>query len=300
MNKILKAIKNPYKLIYGFLLRNISFSKRIEDETYLGIAYRSVFGRKINWKEPQMYNEKLQWLKINYRQPSLTKLVDKYEVKEHVASKIGREYIIPTLAVWNNIKDIDIEKLPEKFVLKCTHDSGGVVICKEKNNFDFKTAKEKLEISLNKNFYWMEREWPYKNVQPRIIAEEYIEDKKSKSLNDYKIFCFNGNIDSIMVCKGREKGHPDFYFYDINWNRLIYQKLELEKGDNIEKPHNLSRMIELTKILSQGFPHVRVDFYDVDEKLYFGELTFFDQSGFDTDILPATDAKWGKLLKLPL
>ena len=300
MNKILKAIKNPYKLIYGFLLNNLSFSKKIEDETYLGIAYRSVFEKKINWKKPQSYNEKLQWLKINYRTSLLTKLVDKCEVKEYVASKIGWEYVIPTLGVWNNTSDIEIEKLPEKFVLKCTHDSGGVVVCKDKKNFNFETAKEKLEKSLKQNFYWMAREWPYKNVQPRVIAVAYIEDKKNKSLNDYKIFCFNGYVDSIMVCKGREKGHPDFYFYDKNWNRLIYQKQELEKDDNVEKPQNLLQMIELAEILSQGFPHVRVDFYDVDGKVLFGELTFFNQSGFDTDILPETDVKWGKLLELPL
>ena len=256
-------------------------------------------GRKLNWEQPQYYSEKLQWLKINYRTPIMTKLVDKYEVKEYVASKIGWEYVIPTLGVWTNTDDINIEKLPDKFVLKCTHDSGGVVICKNKKDFNFKTAKEKLDKSMKKNFYWMAREWPYKNVKPRIIAELYIEDKKNESLNDYKFFCFNGFIDSILVCKGREKGHPNFYHYDQNWNRLIYQKEELEKDDNIKKPQNLALMIELAKILSQGFPHVRVDFYNVDGKVFFGELTFFNQSGFDTDILPETDAKWGDLLELP-
>ena len=420
--------------------RRVSF---LPDEYYLQLKFYDVFGRFMDFSNPKTFNEKLQWLKVYNRKPEYTMMVDKYAVKSYVSNLIGKEYIIPTLGVWNSFDEIDFNSLPDQFVLKCTHDSGGLVVCRDKLNLDIDAVKKKIETSLSNNFYYMGREWPYKNVPRRIIAEQYMAEelrdykqlffesaprmtlvyserftkegvkedfydevwnhlnipktthgeavfsiqrpkqyelmkrlvekisekmsfaridfyeinekvyfgeisfypedrfeaftpekwnlklgewvklparggyrlnsddcsiiisnsyynnKVEKSINDYKIFCFNGEIDSVMVCTGREKGHPDFYFYDTNWNRLYYQQDCLEKANDIKKPQNLEEMLSIAKVLSQGLSHVRVDLFDIDNNIYFGELTFFDNSGFDTDISYETDLKWGEKIILP-
>lgn len=268
----------------------------IPDGVYLKMKFKKSMGYPLNLKNPKTFNEKLQWLKLYNRDPEYTTMVDKYAAKKYIADKIGPEYIIPTLGVWDSFDDIDFDALPDQFVLKCTHDSGSYIICPNKNRLDIVSAKNKLETGLRNNFYWQSREWPYKNVQPRIIAEKFI----GYYPKDYKFFVFNGVIDSIMVCKDRDKGHPSFYFYDTDWKRMYYQHDKIEANDEIEKPKNLQTMIDIVKKLSVGFPHVRVDLYNVDGKVFFGEFTLFDQSGFDTDITYETDLMWGAKIDLSL
>lgn len=414
----------------------------LPDKVFLKMYYPVMMNEELDLKNPKTFNQKLQWLKLYDRKPEYTTMVDKYAVKEYVADKIGKEYIIPTLGVWDNFDDIDFDSLPNQFVLKCTHDSGGLVICRDKSKLDIAMAKKKINMSLKHDYFYNGREWPYKNVPHRIIAEQYMADdlrdyklfcfegaprmtlvcserftkdglkedfynetwnhlniqrpahgnatfpiqcpkqydlikrlatklsdkmpfsridfyeinekvyfgeitfypasgfegfkpeewdlklgewiklprggyrlnsdscsitisnsyynnNAEKSINDYKIFCFNGKVDSIMVCTGREKGHPDFYFYDTNWKRLYYQYAYLERKNQIEKPYNLDEMLKIAERLSKGHSHIRVDLFDIDNNIYFGELTFFDNSGFDTDISYETDLKWGEEIILP-
>ena len=279
------------------ILKKISYL--IPDKLYLSLKYRFKMKRKINWKNPKTYNEKLQWLKLYDRNPLYTKLVDKYEVKKYVSTIIGDEYIIPTIGIYNSFDEIDFDKMPSQFVIKCTHDSGGIVICKDKKTFDKKTAKKKIEKSLKNNFYSSHREWPYKNVKPRIIIEKYLEDKKYKELRDYKFFCFSGDVKIMFVASNRQKkGDTYFDFYDTNFNHLDIINGHPNSPNKIEKPRNFDKMIYLSKVLSKGLKHVRVDFYEVDGKVYFGEMTFFDGSGFDKIEPEIWDYKLGNMLNI--
>lgn len=284
------------------IIKKLAYSgclKCMPDKMYLKLLFPAHVNYKLNLKCPKTYNEKLQWLKLYDRNPVYTKLVDKLEVKQIIGKQIGNEYIIPTLGVWERYEDIDFSVLPNSFVLKCTHDSGGLVVCKDKNILDLKKTQEKINKSLNTNYYYSCREWPYKNVTPKIIAEEYIGDRVSVP-EDYKFYTFDGEIDSVMVCKGREYGHPEFIFYDVNWNRLYYNKKEVTLEKEEEKPENFDKMVEIVRVLSKGYSQLRVDLYNVKGKIYFGELTFFNQSGFDADITYETDIYWGEKIKLSL
>ena len=200
MNKIVKYIKRPSNIL--LYLMNKNFFKWIPDEKYITIKYKLEMNQKLNLKEPKTFNEKLQWLKLYDRKPEYTKMVDKYEAKKYVADIIGEEYIIPTLGVWDKFEDIDFTKLPNQFVLKPTHASGNVFICKNKDEIDYKKLKKTVQKWLKRNYYLVHREWPYKNVKPRIIAEEYMEDQIGE-LIDYKVYAFNGQCDYVMVCFDR-------------------------------------------------------------------------------------------------
>lgn len=267
------------------------------DKLYLKLLFFSNMNRRLDFKNLNTYNEKLQWLKLNDHQKKYVNMVDKYEAKFLVEKIIGNEYIIPTLGVWDKFEDINFSLLPNKFVLKCTHDSGGLVICKDKNKFDIEAAKIKINESLKREFYYIGREWPYKNVKPRIIAEEFIEGSEHAP-DDFKFFTFDGKIDSIMVCKDRELGKPKFLFYDLEWNRLLYQNNEPDSCYNLRKPENFEKMIEIVKSLSKDFRQIRIDLYNVNGKIYFGEYTFFNDSGFDRDISYETDLYWGSKIDL--
>lgn len=423
------------------LLNVTGLVERCPDEIYLKIIYEVYMNKKLDLKHPTTFNEKLQWLKIHNRNPKYTSLVDKYAVKEYISDTIGSKYVIPTIGVWDSFDEINFEVLPNQFVLKCTHDSGGLVICHDKEKFDVEAARKIINKSLERNYYVWSREWPYKNVPHRIIAEQYMADdlrdyklfcfngvprmtlmcserftkdglkedfydevwnhlkvqrpthgnailpiqrpkqyelmkklaaklsekmpfaridfyeinekvyfgeitfypasgfeefkpeewdlklgewiklptggyklvsnecsilitdsynnKESKALIDYKFFCFDGEIDSVMVCAGREKGHPDFYFYDTEWNRLYYQHNNLEKDDVVSKPQNFEEMKDIVRKLSKGYCHIRIDLYDINGNIYFGEFTFFNASGFDQDITSKTNERWGEKIKLP-
>jgi len=252
--------------------------------------------RPLDLKNPKTFNEKLQWLKINDRRPEYINMVDKYAAKEFAARIIGDEYIIPTLGVWNHFDDIDFSNLPNQFALKCTHDSGSYFICKDKSSFDKNVAKIKIESGLKRNFYYYGREWPYKKIKPRIIAETYIEDSPETGLPDYKFFCFNGEVDSVMVCIDRHIKETKFYFFDKNWILLRYnvRGKNAPKDFSLPQPKNIHKMFELAAKLSKNIPFVRVDLYEAQNKIYFGEMTFYPDSGFDPNILEETDLLWGE------
>lgn len=267
--------------IISYMGRNYIY---VPDKLYLKIKYRREFKKKLDLKNPQTFNEKLQWLKLYNRNPEYTKMVDKYEVREYIKEKIGGEYLIPLLGVYDNFDDIDFSKLPNQFVIKCNHDSGGLVICKDKSKLNIDETRKKINRSLKTNYYYAGREWPYKNVKPRIIIEEYMEDKIDKELIDYKLYAFNGKVDYVMTCFDRFNGGPKFIYFDQNWNiKKSFSNDGMKYGDNINlrKPNNLDKMFEFASLLSKNIPFVRVDFYEVNGKLYFGELTFFPSSGFD-------------------
>lgn len=275
-------------------------SRLIPDRIYLQIVYFRHFKKFIDFDNPKTFNEKIQWLKLNYRKEEYTKLVDKYRVKQYITKLIGEEYVIPTLGVWNNVDDIDFKSLPEKFVLKCNNDSGGIVICKNKKDFDEAKAKSFLKERLKNNGYWYGREWPYKNVKPCIIAEKYMEDSISKDIKDYKFFCFNGSMEFFDIDIDRFIEHRANY-YDRNGNFLPFGKTYCppDYTKKIEMPKNLDKMIELAETISHNTVLSRIDFYEIDGQVYFGEITFYPGSGFS----PFTDEKWdyklGDMIDLP-
>lgn len=274
--------------------------KYIPDKLFLKILFKRCMDKRLNLANPQTFNEKLQWLKLYDRKPEYTTMVDKYAVKKYVADIIGEEYIIPTLGVWNHFDEIDFSTLPKQFVLKCTHDSGGLVICRDKNKLDMKAAKEKLESSLKINYYWSGREWPYKNVKPRIIAEKYMTDSCTNDLYDYKFFCFGGQVKCFKVDFDRFIEHHANY-YDPSGKILSFGEAELppiyDKPIKITK--NLEKMCEFAEKLTAGIPFLRADFYDVEGKIYFGELTFYPASGFGKFTDDSWDLQLGKWIELP-
>ncbi|ABN52588.1 MAG TPA: glycosyl transferase [Hungateiclostridium thermocellum] len=298
MKKIKDILTNP--LLYITLALGRILPKNIKgDELYLRILYRVRLKKKLNLQNPQRYNEKLQWLKLYDRRPEYTKMVDKYEVKKYVAEKIGEKYVIPTLGVWDRFEDINFDLLPEQFVLKCTHDSGGIVICKDKKCFDFKQAKKKIERCLKRNYYLNTREWPYKDVKPRIIAEQYMVDESGYELKDYKFFAFDGKVKALFIATDRGID-TRFDFYDTDFNHLPIQNGYPNATRELKKPENFELMIKLAEVLSEGIPHVRIDFYNVNGRVYFGEMTFFHWSGLKPFIPDEWDYKFGSWITLPL
>lgn len=274
------------------ILKKIKYSMRfLPDKMYLQIYYFAQFHKFIDFKNPKTFNEKLNWLKIYDRNPEYTKMVDKYEAKEYVKNIIGEEYIIPTLGVWDKFDDIDFDKLPNQFVLKCTHDSEGLVIVKDKLKFDIKEAKKKIEKAMKYNFYYIGREYPYKNIKPRIIAEQYMEDEKYHELRDYKFFCFNGKVNALFIATDRGIGETKFDYFDIKFNHLDIRQHYPNSSQKIEKPINYDKMIKLSEKISKDLKHVRIDWYEVNGKLYFGEITFYHFSGLQ----PFNDVKWDNM-----
>lgn len=279
------------------VVKNSCFAKLLPDRLYLTLLFINSFGYKPDFDNPVTFNEKLQWLKLNDRKDIYTTMVDKYEVKKYVADIIGEEYIIPTLGVYNNFDDIDFSKLPNQFVIKCTHDSGGLVICKNKKELDLKKSKEKIEKSLKNNYYYSGREWPYKNVKPRLLIEKYM----GKDLNDYKIFCFNGEPKFTLVCSNRNGNFKNTDFYDNNWNLLSFtRENHLNNPNGIEKPKKLDEMLNIARNLSKNIPFVRVDLYDIDDDIYFGELTFYPSGGFEGFNPEEWDKKIGDMLDISM
>ena len=278
---------------YGFL-------NWMDDEKYLKKMFYHTFGRKLDLNNPQTFNEKLQWLKLYDRKPIYSTMVDKYEAKKYVASIIGEEYIIPTLGVWNSVDDIDFESLPSQFVLKATHDSHGVIICKDKSTLDIEAAKAKLKKALKSNYYKRFREWPYKNVKPRIIAEMYMEDNGTEELRDYKFFCFGGQAKCFKVDFDRFIEHKANYF-SISGDQLDIgeQVCPPDFTKVIELPANIPVMKELAEILTKETPFLRADFYDVNGNVYFGELTFYPASGLGKFTFDGNDELLGSWIKLP-
>jgi hypothetical protein len=289
MNKIKKAISNPY-WAFGVIIRKV-FSKCLSDRLFIKLEYLSGMKKMPDLAHPTTYNEKLQWLKLNDIHPEYSDLVDKHLVKSYIAKRIGKEYLIPTLKVWNRVEDIDFDSLPNEFVLKTTHDSGGVVICRDKATFDREKAIKKLQKSLNTNYFYEHREYPYKNVVPRIIAEPLMVDESGYELKDYKFFVFNGKCKMLFVGTDRQTDLC-FDFFDPQFNHLPFVQGHPWAKKEIKKPASLAKMVEIAEILGEGFPHVRVDLYDINGKIYFGELTFFHFSGN----VPFESAEWDKTI----
>lgn len=290
---------HPRSLMMG-ILKKINFL--FSDKLYIQLVYYLEMRKWPNLTNPQTYNEKLQWLKLYDRRPEYSMMVDKHAVKSYVSSLIGEEYIIPTIGVWNDPKEIEWEKLPKQFVLKTTHGGGntGVVVCKDKSVFDRETAIVKLEKSLSQDLYKILREWQYKDVPKRIIAEEYKEDSKTHSLDDYKFFCFDGEVKALFVATGRQEyAEPRFDYFDAEFNHLDIVQHHPMSGKNIQKPVSFDKMKWMAEKLSKGIPAVRVDLYEVDGKVYFGEYTFTHHGG----IVPFTPEKWdyvfGSWISLP-
>ncbi len=297
LERILFYIKHPKDILLK--LDNLRIIK-IPDKTYLKIKYKLKIGKKLDIENPKTFNEKLQWLKLHDRKDIYTTMVDKYEVKKYVANIIGEEYIIPTLGIYEKWEEIDFDKLPNQFVIKCTHDSGGVIICKDKNDFNMKKAKKKICKLLGHNYFYYGREWPYKNVKPRIIIEKYMEDKYKKELKDYKLFCFNGKTEIILVCSERfSSDNMCKTWFDKEWNILHIIENNHRVDSSIKRPKKLDEMIEKANILSKKIPFIRVDFYEINEKIYFGELTFFPSSGFEKFEPQEWNRKFGDMIELP-
>ena len=269
-------------------------------EQFLKRMYLIKMGKELNLENPTTYTEKLQWLKLYDHRPEYTTMVDKYAVKQYVSDSIGEQYVIPMLGVWENADDIDFNTLPDKFVLKTTHDSGALVICKDKNTLDIKAARKKLNYFLKRHYYDCNREWPYKNVKPRIIAEVYMEDSTYKELRDYKFFTFGGEPKVLYIAQGRGRGEPTVAdFFDMDFNHLPFTIDHDMAQTTPPKPECFEEMKRLAAILSQGTPQLRVDFYEVDGKVYFGEMTFFHCSGFDGFHPEEWDTIFGSWVTLP-
>ena len=293
-------LKNP-RLILNHCF-SVFWGRCLSDKTYLKVKYWLVTGKKLDLKTPKTFSEKLQWLKLYDRRPEYTIMVDKVKAKDFVSSVLGDEYIIPTLGVWDDPDKIDFEALPDKFVLKCNHNSGlGMYICKDKDEMDVERVKAGLRQGLKHNYFLFGREWPYKDVPRRILAEQYIDPVPGmKDLPDYKFFCFNGEPKYCQVISGRgTKMCIDFFDYE--WRHQPFHEPHNYPFADIEpeKPRNLEKMWQAAARLAEGKPFSRIDFYDVADKVYFGEITFFPTSGmggFDPD---DWDTKFGEWITLP-
>ena len=288
--------------LYCFLfLRKIGLINLLSDEVFLKINFRLRIGRPLNLNNPRGFNDKLQWLKLYDRNPKYTTMVDKYYVKEYISNVIGKEYVIPTIGVWDTIEDIDFSILPNQFVMKTTHDSGGCYICKDKSKLDNMELKKIINRSLNRNYYIQSREWPYKNVKPRIIVEPYLVDESGFELKDYKLMCFNGKVRCSFVCSNRNsKSGLNVNFYDRDWIPMPFERHYPKNNTEIPKPICYELMIELAEKLSKDIPFVRVDFYQIDNKPKFGELTFYPGAGLEEFTPEEWDFKLGDLLVLPI
>lgn len=297
IERLFKAIKNPFWLA-GVFLRWISPLIK-DDKLFVKIEYFLAMKRILHLDTPTTFNEKIQWLKIYDTNPIHAKMVDKYEVKPLVGAIIGEEYIIPTLGIWNTFDEIDFNRLPKKFVLKCTHDSGGIFICKDKGLLDTRIARKIIMKNYNKKYFYEHRENPYKHVVPRIIAEPYLEDESGWQLKDYKIFCFNGKPKFIEVDYDRYENHK-LNVYDLEWNYIdFYMTSPNDPQKHIAKPPRLDLMLRHAEVLAKDEIFVRVDFYSVHGKVYFGELTYHPGAGMVEFQPKEYDRKLGEMLKLP-
>ena len=282
INTFLKLLKTPIKLIPP--LANKGLLNWMTDATLLKLMYKSRTGKTLDLDNPKSFNEKLQWLKLYDRNPLYTKLVDKYDVRSYIAEKIGKEYLIPLYGVWDHPDEINFDSLPDQFVLKCTHDSGSVIICDDKSTFDINRAKKELKKAQKFNFYYHGREWPYKNVKPRIIAEKYmLNTANSTELTDYKWYCFDGVAKAMFIVTDRQIPGEEkkLDYFDMEFRHLPFTFGGPNASRPIEKPTSFELMRELAERVSQNIPHVRVDFYEVDGQVYFGEMTFYDGCGME-------------------
>lgn len=296
--KLKKTIENP-NLPLLFLLSKPWVSRLFSDKAYLKLKYRLIMGKKLDLENPKTFNEKLQWLKLYNRKEEYSIMADKYSVRKYIAEKIGEEYLVPLIGAWDSADDIDFDKLPDKFVLKCNHNSGlGMCICKDKSKLDTEKVRKELNSGLREKYFYGGREWCYKNIKPRIIAEQYLSDESGAELKDYKFMCFNGKVECSFVCSERFDSGLKVTFFDSNWKRLPFERHYPTSEYEISKPKNFEKMVALAESLAKDIPFVRVDFYNVDGKIYFGEMTFYPGSGFEEFTPEVWDYKLGDLINL--
>lgn len=273
--------------------------KFIPSSLYLKCVYSASMDKKLDLKNPMTFNEKIQWLKLYDKNSQYINLVDKYEVRKFVKETIGEEYLIPLVGVFDNFDEINFDDLPNEFVLKCSHDSGSVLICRDKSKFDISKAQKKMKRHLKRNYYWHAREWCYKKVKPRIICEKFMMDESHKELKDYKVFCFNGKPRLIQVDFDRFASHKkniyttEWEFVDVSINHPNQPTLQ------IPKPERLDDMLYFARVLSRDIPFVRVDFYSINNRLYFGEMTFYPGSGYLIFSPESLDLEMGSWIDLP-
>ncbi len=299
---LLKSLKKPYLILPYFWQR---CSKHIKsDKFYLKVYYRLCIGKRLNLNHPKTFTEKLQWLKLHNTSELCTQLVDKYSVRDFIKDKIGEKYLIPLLGVWEHFDEIDFDSLPNEFVLKTNHGSGGVITCKDKSKLNKEAVKKQLEESLRKNYFWASREYPYKNVHPKIIAEKFMKGEDGNAPVDYKFFCFSGEPKVLFFASERDNRQnlpPKFDYYDMELNHLPVRSKGHENAQvKLSMFPELEEMKRVARILSEGFPHVRVDLYLVKGQIYFGEMTFHHDGGLVPFIPEEWDEKFGNMIKLPI
>ena len=292
-NPILRKLENAMWLVLNHTL---------SDKTLLSLKFKKYFHKKMNWDNPQTFSEKIQWLKIYGRTKVNQIMSDKYLVKQYITDRIGAQYVIPLLGVWDKPEDIDFSKLPDKFVIKCNHNSGtGMYICRDKSKLDENTVRKELRKGLHQDYYIGSREYAYKDIPRKFIAEQYMEDAETKELRDYKFFCFDGEPRALFIASGRLQGEEcvTFDFFDMDYNHLPFTNGHPNAKVQPEKPKCFEEMKQLAAKLSKDMPHVRVDFYEVNGRVYFGEFTFSHWGG----LMPFEPEEWdytfGSWIKLP-
>lgn len=250
----------------------------ISDKAFIKKKFKKEMGREVELENPINFNDKIQWLKLNWYDPLAIKCADKYEVRKFIQERIGNQILNELYGVYESVEEIDINKLPKSFVLKGTHGSGFNIICKDKSKINWRNELKKMNRWLKTNYYWQNREWVYKDIKPRIICEKYLEDENGQLPKDYKFFCFDGKPKFMYIASDRGK-ETKFDFYNLNWDKILVSQYYPTSNYEIPKPKNLDQMLKYARILSKGFPHVRVDFYLNNNNIIFGELTFFHFSG---------------------
>ncbi|HHU55797.1 MAG TPA: glycosyl transferase [Acholeplasmataceae bacterium] len=281
-------------------MSNAIINKMIPSRLWLKVEYYISINKDLNLSNPQTFNEKLQWLKLYDRNPQYTELVDKLEVRKYISKTIGEDYLIPLIGVWDKFEDIDFDKLPNQFVLKPTHTSGNVFICKDKSAIDYLKLEKEINDWLEREYYWVHREWPYKNIKPRIICEKYMVDESGDELKDYKFMCFNGEVKCSFVCLNRNSPKGlNVDFYDMDWKPMPFERHYSNSGKRTPKPKTFDEMVRISQLLSKDITFVRIDFYEVNGKLFIGEITFYPGSGFEEFTPESYDYLLGSWIKLP-
>ena len=297
-SKLIRLIKDSdYRWVY---LGRKGFFNFMPDEEFLRKKYKHQLHKELNLENPKDFNEKLQWLKLYNRNPEYPQMVDKVTVKDYIAKRIGEEHIIPTIGVYDKYEDIDFSKLPDQFVIKCTHDSASTFVCSDKNTFDFKKAKKWIKMRLRTNYAMLGREWPYYSVKPRIIIEKFMIDESGTELKDYKFFCFNGKVKCFSVDFNRFTRHrANYYTPEFELLTLGKKLCPPDPDQKLKKPQHLDEMISIAEQLSAGIPFLRVDLYNINGHIYFGELTLFPASGFSPFVTDEWDRTLGDWITLP-
>ena len=301
MGIMTNAVRYIHDPLFRFNVNSrIGLSHAVPDETHIRKQYYLKTGRKLNLDNPTRFNEKLQWLKLHNRKPVFTTMVDKWAVKGYLAPIIGSEYIVPLLGVWDRVEDIDFDALPERFVIKTTHGCGGMYICRDKTKFDRAAVCRELRKALKRNYFYTSREWPYKDVKPRIIAEEYLQDGEHPNLTVYKVFNLSGRPTLIQTIQNDKMKSETIDYFDTDWNLLDLRQNYPNSEHPLPKPKTLGKMLELSEKCSAGFPFLRTDWYEVNGRVYFSEFTFFTDAGHEPFHPDEWDEKLGAMIDLSL